>query len=111
MISTDILIVGGGITGLSAASFLDKQDYILIEKENEVGGYCRTIKQGDFVWDYSGHFFHFRNNEIKKYLLENVQDEILEVKKKSSIYYKDKFIDFPFQDNIHQLTFFEFLES
>ena len=111
MTSTDTLIIGGGITGLSAASFLGNSDYLLIEKEDEVGGYCRTIQQGEFVWDYSGHFFHFRDNEIKKYLLENVQDEILEVKKKSSIYYKDRFIDFPFQDNVHQLTFFEFLES
>lgn len=110
MLQTDFLIIGGGITGLSLASFLEPKDYILLEKENELGGYCRTIKQGEFTWDYSGHFFHFKNQEIKKYLLENMEDNVYELKKKSSIYYSGKLIDFPFQENIHQLKILEFLE-
>ena len=43
------LIIGGGISGLTFANYVD--DYLIIEKENEVGGYCRTIKKGDFIWD------------------------------------------------------------
>lgn len=110
MIYTDYLIIGGGITGLSMASFLEPLDYVLIEKENEFGGYCRTIKQGDFIWDYSGHFFHFKNEEIKNYLSEFLDEKPVELRKKSSIYYSTKFIDFPFQDNIHQLDTKEFLQ-
>ena len=61
MDKTDILIIGGGITGLSLASFLNSKDYLVIEKEQSLGGYCKTTIKGDYVWDYSGHFFHFRN--------------------------------------------------
>ena len=35
----DILILGGGITGLSLASYLnDNEDYLILEKEKELGG-------------------------------------------------------------------------
>ena len=54
------IIIGGGVTGISYAAFTSNP-YMLIEKEKECGGYCRTIARNGFVWDYSGHFFHFRN--------------------------------------------------
>ena len=62
------LIIGAGISGLTFANYVD--DYLIVEKENEVGGYCRTIKKKDYVWDYAGHFFHFKTEEFKnKFLL------------------------------------------
>jgi protoporphyrinogen oxidase len=106
----NILIVGGGITGLSLASFLDEDDYLIVEKDSEVGGYCKTTIRNEFVWDYSGHFFHFNNQEIKDYVLENIECDVVTVNKKSHIYYKDRYIDFPFQNNIHQLPTDEFVE-
>ena len=57
MEKVDVLIIGGGITGLSLASFLKKRDYLVLEKSQTLGGYCKTKISGDFVWDYSGHFF------------------------------------------------------
>jgi len=106
----NILIVGGGITGLSLASFLGEDDYLIVEKDSEVGGYCKTTIRNEFVWDYSGHFFHFNNQEIKDYVLENIDCDVVTVNKKSHIYYKDRYIDFPFQNNIHQLPTDEFVE-
>ena len=41
------LIIGAGISGLSFANELDNNNYIIVEKENEVGGFCRTIKKGE----------------------------------------------------------------
>jgi len=67
----DILILGAGVTGLSLGSFLEGRDYLILEKEDSPGGYCKTTIQDGFVWDYSGHFFHFSDPEIKNYLLEN----------------------------------------
>ena len=58
------LIIGAGISGLTFANYC-KEDYLIVEKENEVGGYCRTIKNGEYVWDYAGHFFHFNTEEFK----------------------------------------------
>jgi protoporphyrinogen oxidase len=103
------LILGGGVTGISTASFLN-DDYIILEKNSEVGGYCKTTIQDGFIWDYSGHFFHFNNEEIKDYVIKNVDCEILEVNKITKIYYKNNYIDFPFQYNIHQLPKEEFID-
>ena len=71
----DFIILGAGITGISFARLLQmKQDntrFLILEKESEVGGYCKTTITDNFVWDYSGHFFHFNNKEIKDYVLEH----------------------------------------
>jgi protoporphyrinogen oxidase len=111
MIKTDILIIGGGITGLSVASFLgNEEDYLILEGESELGGYCKTTIRNGFVWDYSGHFFHFRNKEIKEYIMANMDCEVVEVEKITDIDYKGTIIDFPFQYNINQLPKEDFLE-
>jgi protoporphyrinogen oxidase len=106
----DVVILGGGVTGLSLASFLKNKNYTIFEKDSKVGGYCKTITRDGFIWDYSGHFFHFRNKEIKDYIIKNVTCELLEINKITKIYYKGEFIDFPFQHNIHQLPKDEFIE-
>lgn len=110
MKTVNTLVIGGGITGLSLASYLNDKDYLVLEKEKQVGGYCKTTIRNGFVWDYSGHFFHFKNPKIKQYVTQNIDCEILTVDKITNIYYKDTLIDFPFQYNIHQLPKDEFIE-
>jgi protoporphyrinogen oxidase len=105
------LIIGAGISGLSYANFCGHDDYLIIDKDSSIGGYCKTIKKDGFTWDYSGHFFHFRNQEIKEYILAEMErEDILEVTKKTQIKYKNRYIDFPFQKNIHQLSKKEFID-
>jgi protoporphyrinogen oxidase len=97
------LIIGAGVSGLSYAA-KTKNEYVIVEKSGEIGGYCKTIYSGDYVWDYSGHFFHFQHPEIKDYVMRNIsEDEILKVLKRTQIYYKGIMVDYPFQMNIHQL--------
>ena len=104
------LIIGAGISGLTYANYC-KGDYLIVEKENEVGGYCRTIKNGEYVWDYAGHFFHFNTEEFKsKFLNQMPAEDIIYNEKCTKIVHKDKFIDFPFQTNIHQLDKEEFID-
>ena len=52
----DYIIIGAGITGLTVAERLCDNNYLVIEKENHIGGYCSSIKNGEYVWDYAGHF-------------------------------------------------------
>lgn len=104
------LIIGAGISGLTFANYI-KDNYLIIEKENEVGGYCRTIKKGDFIWDYAGHFFHFKTDEFKKMFIDEVDDnDIISKDKCTKIIYKDLLVDYPFQTNIHQLDKQEFID-
>jgi len=110
---TRFLVIGAGISGLSFLNWLSPElrDFMVFEGEGEIGGYCRTVEKGGFVWDYSGHFFHFKHRDIERYLVERMPGQaILKVDKVSWIRHGDRYIDFPFQKNIHQLPQDELVE-
>jgi len=111
MDSVDTLIVGAGISGLATAAALEGGDYAIIEADDHIGGYCKTVQKDGFVWDYSGHFFHFKHPEIEAWLRARMGEQrVRVVEKKSFIAYAGKWVDFPFQKNIHQLPQAEFIE-
>jgi protoporphyrinogen oxidase len=107
----DTLIIGAGISGLSCAASLGKlANYKIIDRDSEIGGYCKTVKKNGFVWDYSGHFFHFKHKDIESWLKARMPgQDIRTIEKLSFIDLKSAnsneylSIDFPFQKNIHQL--------
>ncbi len=106
-----LLVVGAGISGLATIAFGKETDYVVLERDHAIGGYCKTVKQDGFTWDYSGHFFHFKRPEIEAWLRERMPGQrILTVNKKSFIAYAGKMVDFPFQKNIHQLPQDEFID-
>ncbi|KIO68274.1 hypothetical protein B4064_1764 [Caldibacillus thermoamylovorans] len=105
------LIIGAGVSGLGFANFIKDDNYLILERENEAGGYCRTIYQDGYIWDYAGHFFHFATSYLKDFFNERVnQDEIIFKEKNTKIFYKGNYIDYPFQKNIHQLPKEEFID-
>ncbi len=113
MDSVRTLIVGAGISGLATAAFLHEhdQDYLVVEADREIGGYCKTVKKDGFTWDYSGHFFHFKHAAIEAWLRARMPgQEIRTVAKRSFVSYAGRMIDFPFQKNIHQLPQDEFID-
>ena len=106
---TKNLIIGAGISGLTLANYLD--DYIIVEKESEVGGYCKTHFVKDYVWDYAGHFFHFKSEEFKKKFIDYLNiDDFVTQNKHTYIYFDDALIDYPFQTNIHELSKEKFID-
>ncbi len=112
MRDVETLIIGAGISGLSTAAFLGKEhDCLVLERDGEIGGYCKTVKRDGFTWDYSGHFFHFKHAEIEAWLRARMPGQnVRTVQKKSFISYGGRRIDFPFQKNIHQLPQAEFID-
>lgn len=114
MNSVRTLIVGAGVSGLATGAALTQSgddDYLILEADGAIGGYCKTVRQAGFTWDYSGHFFHFRHPEIESWLRAHMSGQpIRSVEKRAFIAYKGRLIDFPFQKNIHQLDKDEFIE-
>ncbi|MDP9150163.1 MAG: FAD-dependent oxidoreductase [Myxococcota bacterium] len=108
------LVVGGGITGLATAAALSAvgdDDYLVLEADTEIGGWCKTVKKDGFVWDYSGHFFHFKHPDVERWLRDRMPGEAIRVvQKKSFIAYQGRWVDFPFQKNIHQLPQAELID-
>lgn len=105
------LIVGAGISGLKFAGSIRSKDYLILEKENDAGGYCRSIYENGFVWDYAGHLFHFSTEEMKDFFKKTVAaEDVISIQKNTKIYYKGNYIDYPFQKNIYQLPKNEFID-
>ncbi|MBA2660879.1 MAG: FAD-dependent oxidoreductase [Bradymonadaceae bacterium] len=108
---TKYLVIGAGMSGLAFANFIDSDDYLVLERDEAIGGWCKTIKREGFVWDYSGHFFHFKHPDIEAYLRARMpDDEVVTVEKLSKIIVDQSWIDFPFQKNIHQLPKEQFID-
>ncbi|MGE0398646.1 MAG: NAD(P)/FAD-dependent oxidoreductase [Kofleriaceae bacterium] len=111
----DVVVIGAGVSGLGFANWYrelhPEKRVLVLEGEAEPGGYCRTIVQDGFVWDYSGHFFHFKHPHVEQWLRARMPgQDIRTVVKKSFIRYAGLDIDFPFQKNIHQLPKEELVE-
>ncbi len=53
----DVVIVGGGIAGLSAAWRLRHRDVLLLEAADRLGGRMRSDPRGDYWLNYGAHLF------------------------------------------------------
>lgn len=105
------LLIGGGITNLALAQRLGNEELLVCEASDDVGGYCRTVRKDGFVWDYAGHFFHFRHKDIESMLVDRIgRENVKTVVKNARIVFGERWIDFPFQKNIHQLEREDFLD-
>lgn len=100
-----LVIIGAGLAGLAAAIRLKREGwtYLIFEKENRIGGLCRTEQKNDFLFDYTGHLLHFRN-DIFKSLIFSFKEPVLENKRRNAwIYSKGIFTRYPFQANLYGL--------
>lgn len=97
----ETLIAGGGLAGLSCARELHRasRHYLLVEREKETGGLCRTVFDRGFTFDYTGHFLHFQKNEIKKWVLDLVGNELKTRTRHAVIYSRGSYSEYPYQEN------------
>ncbi len=75
-ISKDILVVGGGLTGLTSALEAAKAGYhtILVEKENELGGFQRNVKE-----IATNPYKDLQENNLKDLIKEVTENEKINV--------------------------------
>ncbi|SEA91352.1 oxygen-dependent protoporphyrinogen oxidase [Thalassobacillus cyri] len=53
----DVIIIGGGLAGLSAAWRLKHHDILLLESDDRVGGRVRSERRGDYWLNWGGHLY------------------------------------------------------
>ena len=100
-----IIILGGGLAGLSAARRLqEKGTYCqLFEKEDEIGGLCRSKKKNGFTFDRTGHLLHFRDKKTGNFIRSLLAGNIIEHKRKAWVYTNERYIHYPFQMYLYEL--------
>ena len=67
---TQVIILGGGISGLSYAYSLLKRDIsvTIYEKESLPGGLMKSFFFGDFTFDFGPHVLRSRDKEVMKFV-------------------------------------------
>src|SRR5208282_1727948 len=87
--------------GLSCARALAQtgRPYLLVEREKETGGLCRTIEVKGFTFDYTGHFLHFQDPRIEKWVLSLAGKLLKPRRRHSAIHSQGVFTEYPYQEN------------
>ena len=102
-----IVIIGAGPTGLGAAyrlRQLDYENFIVYEQNSYVGGLCASFKDNKgFTWDLGGHVIFSHYQYFDKLLETLLGDRFLEHKREAWIRTMNRWIPYPFQNNIKYL--------
>src|SRR5262245_48404696 len=97
--NSEVLIVGGGLAGLSTAYHLKKKSYLLVERENVVGGTARSFKIKNFTFDFTGHLLHLHNPYTRKLITRLLNGNFYTCTRNAAIYSYGTTTRYPFQAN------------
>ena len=102
----NVIILGGGLSGISSAYFLQQQSDVesitIIEKEEELGGLCRSITKGEYIYDIGPHILFSKDKEMLQLLLD-VLPEKNRLRRSNQIIYKNRYIQYPFENDLSKL--------
>jgi protoporphyrinogen oxidase len=94
----DVVIIGGGPAGLTAAYMLSKRGVTstVLEGDSQVGGISRTVERDGWRFDIGGHRFFTKVQPVEDLWHEILPDEdFLMRPRMSRIFYKGKYYDYP----------------
>ena len=102
------LILGGGPTGLSIANRLlmnGEKSFLLLEKNSEAGGLCRSTTVDGAPFDIGGiHLLEYGNAFSRDFLFNFMpENEWIQNHWLGKIYIGEQYIDSPFESNIWEL--------
>lgn len=92
-------ILGGGIAGLSLSYFLGPDSEIL-EKDSKTGGLCRSFQHEGFTFDLGGHIIFSKDQEILDIELNLLKDRVEKFRRHASVWFKGRFVKYPFENGI-----------
>lgn len=97
-----VLVIGAGPTGLSAAYHLGA-DALLLERENQVGGWCRSLEENGFIFDFAGHIMFSNDPYVHELYQMLLGDNVHWQDREAWIYSKGVHTRYPFQGALYGL--------
>lgn len=101
----EVVILGAGLTGLVTARELmraGRRDILLLERDSRPGGLLKTNRAAGVTIDELPHVF-FTKNKRAAGLFREMAGPVYSHRHRLGVMWKGGYVDFPFQDNIHQL--------
>lgn len=95
------IVIGAGISGLSAGQALDGE-LLILEKNATPGGLSGQYQVNGFTFDHGGHYFHFQNNPAIKEHVEKFH-AFRKYRRNSKIFMLDRFIPYSLQYHLAYL--------
>jgi protoporphyrinogen oxidase len=93
-------ILGGGIAALSLAYFLER-DSVIFEKEQNVGGLCRSFVFEQITYDIGPHIIFSKHQHVLD--LHNSMTEVVQHRRMNRILHNNSFVNYPFENFLGQL--------
>lgn len=97
------LILGGGISGISASYHIGHDKCLILEKNEHPFGILKSHETRGFTWDQGPHVSFTKHEYVKELFKENVKNEFYEHSVFPTSYYKGIWINHPVQSNLYQL--------
>ena len=98
----NVIILGGGLTGIAAALHLGLP-WQLFERERNLGGLAITRERDGYRFDRTGHWLHLRDPGMKKLVAEVLPGEMAQVERKARVFSHGATTLYPFQANLFGL--------
>ncbi len=92
-----VVILGGGLAGLSAAYHLKGIPTRLFEKSAFVGGTARSFKVKGFTFDITGHLLHLHNPYTKKLIAGLLKGNFFQCVRRTFIFSENTYTRYPYQ--------------
>lgn len=96
------IVIGAGPTGLSAAYHLG-DDALLLERNDRVGGWCRSIQVKGFTFDFAGHIMFSNESYVHQLYRMLLGDNVHWQDREAWIYSKNVYTRYPFQGSLYGL--------
>ena len=95
----DFVVLGAGLAGLTFAyEAVNKgKQVVILEREAQVGGLCRTMTFDDYRFDLGGHRFHTEWRDVANWVVDLLEDDLLQVTRASHIYLNRRYVTYPLQ--------------
>lgn len=99
----DAVVLGAGLAGLSSAYHLKTDNYVVLEKENYIGGLCASKMVEGYIFDFGTHTFFTQDQYVSELLAKLLPNLLISHIRAAYVYMDGIYIKYPFETNLFVL--------